>query len=216
MSIDLPEEIHDSSGGALVQVSRGLIREEYQRLTGEGPCDGHPLLLTSGKLVNRGSDLRRKTYLGKEALRSGPDLLLRGPCNLEGEGYVSLRRSIGKEAVVLKDECDAASDLPDLSIRCSLTGETADSNLPGARPLGKMHESKAGGFSRAGVPGKKDKLPLRNMKGDILQGGPRAGVDLTDAKELDHRTLGGMDLRTSGDSKLPQPSWSVKTIPHQE
>src|SRR5699024_9202589 len=49
--IGLLKKLHDLPGIGRIQVSRRLISQKDRRLIHDGPCNGNPLLLTSGELL---------------------------------------------------------------------------------------------------------------------------------------------------------------------
>src|SRR5262245_45692989 len=50
-TVQLAEEIHHSFAAARIEVSSGLVREQDQRLAGDGARDGDALLLTARELA---------------------------------------------------------------------------------------------------------------------------------------------------------------------
>src|SRR5438477_12151265 len=49
--VELLKSSHDLDAGAAVEISRGLIRQNYFRAVNQGACNGNTLLLTARKLA---------------------------------------------------------------------------------------------------------------------------------------------------------------------
>jgi hypothetical protein len=62
-----------------------------------------------------------------------------------------------------------------------MAGEPTDSHLTGSRPFSQVDKAEASGFSRPGMTGKEDELPLGDMEVHVFQSGPGPGVGLGDA-----------------------------------
>ena len=50
VTLGLEQGVHDQIPGLRIEGPSGLVTEEQWRIVGQGPRDGHPLLLTAGEL----------------------------------------------------------------------------------------------------------------------------------------------------------------------
>ena len=134
--IDLPEQVHDTASGPVVEIACGLVRQEKERLAREGSGDGDALLLAPRELMNPRSRFWCEAHLTEKPLGSRENLLLRGTDDLEGEGDVLESGAAGKETKILKYVTHLSAELPYVSARGSRGRESAHTYLSIARPLG--------------------------------------------------------------------------------
>ena len=116
-----PDHPEDFPGELRVQGGGGLVKAEDVRLHGQGPGDGHPLLLPAGELVGVVAHPVLEAHLGQQALPLGPDggQVLPGflPLGHEfpGQGDVLQGGVLGEEVEVLEHQAEVealAADLP--------------------------------------------------------------------------------------------------------
>ena len=175
--------------GAVVEVARGLVGQEEEGLTGERTGDGHPLLLSTGQLVNRGAGLRGQPHLREQPLRTGPDLFPGSTRHREGEGHVLHRGAVQKQPEVLEDVADTAAKLPHFAVGGALRRESAYPDLSPGRSLHHVDEPQRGGFARARMAREEGELSLGQVEGDVFEGRLWPGVLFRDLNELDHAVV---------------------------
>ena len=113
--VDLPEQVHDTSSGPLVEVSSGLVGQKEKRLAREGARNGDALLLTSRELIHRGPCFGCEAHLTQETLGSGNDLFFRRTDDFEREGDVFESGAAGEEAKILEHVPHLPAELPHVS-----------------------------------------------------------------------------------------------------
>ena len=168
-----------------VQVGQGLVQQQELGAGGDGPGDGHPLLLASGELVGIAAPVLLDPH-GPE----GPhdrllDLLLLHLLDLETEGYVLKHRHVGPQGVALEHQVQSpfAGRFEESLVRIDdhlvVDGHGAVLGLfqPG-------DDSKRGGFAAAGGPQQGHKVPVLDGQIDVPQD-VVLSIKLIDVAQLD-------------------------------
>ena len=118
-----------------IQVAEGLIEEHDLRLRHQGPCQGDPLLLPSGKLVGQPVLQASKVDLLQGTLRPGGRLTFFNPLNRQGVNDVLESSLMGPDGVVLKND----PDLSRLGGKMNLPGSARDKRLADEEiPIGRV------------------------------------------------------------------------------
>ena len=153
----LPHHLRVQGGG-------GLVKEEDLRVHGQGPGDGHPLLLAAGELPGLGVDVGGHAHLG-QVLHG--QLLGLGGALLEhldlAHGAVVQHRHIVKEVEGLEDH----THLRPVGRGPALPGEDVlpvEGDLPAGGGLQKVDTPQQGGLARAGGPDDGGHIPPVHRK----------------------------------------------------
>ena len=168
-----------------VQVGQGFVQQQELGAGGDGPGDGHPLLLASGELVGIAAPVLLDPH-GPE----GPhdrllDLLLLHFLDLQAEGHVFEHGHMGPEGVALEHQVQPplAGSLVESLVRVDdhpiVDGHGAVLGLfqPG-------DDSKRGGFAAAGGPQQRHEVPVLDGQVHIPED-VVLSVKLIDVAQLD-------------------------------
>ena len=170
----LPGELRVQGGG-------GLVKAEDVRLQGQGPGDGHPLLLSAGELAGVIADAVGQAHLLNELPGSLLQLLHR--ClfqQLGGQHHVFQHGILGEQVEGLEHQAKMEPVLPDLAVAEPLVVLPVEKGLavhPDGAALGGFQEIQAaqqGGLAAAGGADDGKHLALFHGKGDVLQDGGAA------------------------------------------
>ena len=164
-----------------VQIGKGLVHADDGGVGDQSAGDGHPLLLTAGKLGHSLLEL----LVGKIHLSSNlPDLLidlsLLELLDLQAEGDVVIDRHGGEQSVTLEHDADVAvldghmGDVPSLDEHAAGNGFDKACDGP-----------ERGGLAAAGRSQKGKEFALLHMNVDVVKGSEVAEFD-DDVVELDH------------------------------
>ena len=180
------KEIHGFLRHIRVQISRGLVGQNQDRIVHQRPRDRDPLLLSSGKRQRTRVVLVLEAELAQQMEGPSPALPMRHPDHLGGQGHILKRRHAGKKLKLLKDEAyllaqlrdspaTQARNVPavhdDLAVRCFLFAEKQPQQCSFTGPAGSAE---------------KYEFTLFDVKMDIRQGRIVGRIDLRNTKELDH------------------------------
>ena len=162
---------------------------------GQGPGDGHPLLLAAGELIGQVVELVAQAHLLQYL--SGPLPALRlGDAGIH-QRYLHIFQQVqlGQQVVLLKDEPQQL-----VADRCQLIGihlpyvPSVQQISAGGGDVQTADDVHAGGFSGAGLANDSHKFPLFDAHGDVVRR-PNCGVPhligLADLTKFDQRAHPG-------------------------
>ena len=90
--------------GIVVQGAGWLVAQQQLGILGQGPGDGHPLLLTAGELCREVAHPVRQPH-GAQHLRRVQGV----PADLSGQLHVLQGRQVRDQVVKLKDKADVVA-----------------------------------------------------------------------------------------------------------
>jgi hypothetical protein len=109
-----PDQFADLAAGPLpegrVQVGEWLVQKKDARLRGKGPCERHPLLLTSRQLADAAALVPRQIYQRERARHPAVKLFPTHAQGLQTKRHVLAHIEMREEGVVLKHHPKTASD----------------------------------------------------------------------------------------------------------
>ena len=177
-----------------VQRGRRLVKKHDAGIRRDRAGDGHSLLLPSGQLRGIEGHLVLQTDPGQRVRRDLFRLLRRDfPHNRQARGYISERRLIGKEIIVLKDEtclfpvfADLVfADLPDV------IKFVVQIQLPLIRHLEEIHAAQQRRLSRTAGAHDRHYVPRPDRQADPFQHliVPEAFFDIYSLQHASHPVL---------------------------
>src|SRR5712691_3377816 len=186
---DVLDEVEDLSRHGLVEIARGLVREEKRGRFDDGAGQGRPLGLALRELRRIRLCSRREPHRleGLEGLRG--DLASGRPEHAEHEGDVLEDGPAGEELGVLEDDAERAPETGNVRAAQGPDVEPRDLDLAFAGPLVGIEQTEEGGLARPARPAQDDELALLDAERDVAQGGQPhrpAFEDFTDVVEPDH------------------------------
>ena len=196
----LPDDLQHLPGELRVQGGGGLVEAENVRFQGQGPGDGHPLLLAAGELVGVVPLPVRQPHLCQQC----PALLLQGPQDLlfpgfeagllplqqlPGQGDVLQGGVLGKQVEGLKHQPEVEPLFPHLAL--PLGGGVGgvkkrlavDDDLSLVGGLQKVQAPQQGGLAGAGGADDGQGLAPLQVKADVPEHGDLSKL-LLDALHL--------------------------------
>ena len=139
--VQLLQQRQDGGGGGGVQGGGGLIAQKHIRLGGQCPGDGHPLLLSSGKLGGIGVGLVLQPHCLQQLQGTLPGLAGGNALQLQGEAHVLQAGALHQQVEALEDHGDLPPGQPQ-----SLCGE-------GSQLLAVyLHRAGGGGLQQVDAP----------------------------------------------------------------
>ncbi len=179
----LAGDLHQSQhilAGAGVQVAGGLVGQEDGGLGGQGPCDGHPLLLAAGEVVGQALEFFLQAQGGDDLVQVALVRLL--PIQLDGEDDVLPYAEHRHQVVRLEHKPDLPP--PENGQGLIFQGEdvlSVHSNSAGGGPVQAPQHVEQGRLAGTGGPHHRHELPFFHGEVHPVQGAdlglPRA-VDL--------------------------------------
>ena len=158
-----------------------FVEEHHPRLAGEGPRQGHALLLAAGQFVGAAGGEVGPQRHHLEQLAHGTGALLAGAAaerRAEAERDVLPHGEVREQGAVLRDEADPA---PMRGHGRSRAGHGATEHADGARvgQLEAADQAQQGGLARPGRADHDRAATLRHREGDVLEdtGAAEALVD---------------------------------------
>ncbi len=100
------EGFHYFPAGGGIQISRGLIGQNQRRASGNGPCDGYPLLLAPGELGGPVKGTLSQAHLLQGMEGKPPPLPSREPPVNQGKLHIFQGGEGGDQVKPLEDEAD--------------------------------------------------------------------------------------------------------------
>ena len=166
--VELLEEGQDGEGGVGVQGGGGLVAQQDLRVGGQGPGDGHPLLLAAGHLGGIGLFL----VLQAHDLQQLPGLLHGlGPLDadeLQGEADVVQGGALHEQVEALEDHADGVPGLPELPGFELGDVLAVEQDGAGGGALQEVHAPDQGGLARPGQADDAEDLPSHDLQVDIV------------------------------------------------
>ena len=152
-----------------VQGGGGLVKQHDVRLHAQGPGDGHPLLLSAGKLMGKGRRLVLQSHPLQHAQRLGLRLLFAHLFQIHrGQHQVLQHVHVVEQVEMLKHHADPLPELIDVQLRILQVAAVHD-DLPAAALLQSVHAPQEGGFSAAGGADDDHHFPLHDLRGNVFQ-----------------------------------------------
>ena len=168
---ELAEQRHHPLAVRSVQVAGGLVGQQKRGLNGEGPGDGHPLLLAAGHFSR---DVRFAVGQPHHLqLFDGSLLGLRGrnAVQLQRQGDIFLGSQNGQEIELLEDKADpAAADEGPLVVGHRGQIDPFQQNLTGRGNVDTAEQRQERALSRTRAAHDRQQFPLLNPQVDPSQG----------------------------------------------
>ena len=101
---DLAEELHQLCAELRVDVARGLVGDDGAGVVGQGPGDGHPLLLAAGKLPGHIPHAPLQAHQAQHIGHALLDLAVARPVNMHCQGHVLIDIPVVDQAEVLEND----------------------------------------------------------------------------------------------------------------
>ena len=168
LPVELLEQVEDGVCGLGVQGGGGLVTQQHLGVVGQGPGDGHPLLLAAGELAGIGVLLVCDVHQSQQPADLLGHLPLGKAAAPQGIGHISEHGAGGHQVEMLKDHADLFSGLAQL-------GGAQAGHLPAVHhhaalsgPLQQIDTPHQGGLARPGKADDAEYLPLPDLQGDIL------------------------------------------------
>ena len=164
-----------------LRIQRGgwLVKAENIRVERQCPGDGHPLLLTAGKLMRIVPGTVRKAHLVQQLHSGGTDGFLTLAAVLghqfPGEGHVFQSRILGKKVEGLEHHAEVEPVFPDLLFGavCVMVGVKQHLVLygdgAGVRRFQKVQTPQQRGFAAAGGANDGKGLSLLQREADVIE-----------------------------------------------
>ena len=174
--VELLQQGQDGQGGGGVQGRGGLVAQQHLGAGGQGPGDGHPLLLPAGELGGVGPGPVSQAHQVQQFLGPFPGLGALGADELQGEADVVQGGALHEQVKALEDHADA------LPGPVEVFGGELGHLLPvhhhgaGRGPLQQVHAPHQGGLARPGQADDAKDLPRLDGQVDVLQGVDRRGA----------------------------------------
>ena len=149
-----------------IQIGKGLVQQQDLRHLHKRPGNGHPLLLTAGKLVGLPGQERVDLHQSGSLQHPLPHLFLgqsvRALPVFQREADVLLHRQVGVQGIVLEHKAHAPV----------LRRQVGHIVLPkedsaGGRLFQAAEHIQRGAFAAAGGPQQTDQLPIGDSKGKV-------------------------------------------------
>jgi len=164
------QQISDALARGLIQIARGLIREKKLGLGGEGPRQGHPLLLPPGELARRMAGSIPQAY--PLQIASGQRLGSLPSGQFQGDHDVLQGREGCKELKVLKDKGDTfGPERRPAILRFRTKGLACKADLPFRGRIEARQQAQERGFPRTGGPDQGNAIPRLDLKIDPRKDG---------------------------------------------
>ena len=177
--IQVLQQVQDGGGGGGVQGGGGLVAQQDLGVRGQGPGDGHPLLLSAGELGGIGVGLFRQPHQVQQL--QGPLFGLGGgdAADLHGEADVFQAGPLHQQVEALEDHGDLPAGQPQLLLAEGRHLLPIHDHRAGGGPLQQVHAPHQGALAGAGETNDPEDLPLLNVQIDVLQGmdGALAGAE---------------------------------------
>ena len=172
-----------------VQCAGGLVGHDDGRLGGDGPRNGHPLLLAAGHLHRPVLDAVRQPHPGQGLQGHVPAVVGIHPLVDQGQFHIFQHRQALDQVVLLKDKADLlVADVGQLLVRqLPDVRSTQEIRPPGGDVQAAQHVHH-GGLAGAGLAHHRHELALSDGQGDAVQGPylalPPFAIDLIDVPQL--------------------------------
>ena len=158
----LQEQVEHHIAARLVQAAGGFIGQHQQRSCGQGPADGHTLLLATGELFRVALQQRcQAKALGQIA----------DPGGIMAGGQTRLKRQIGRhaqaadEVVLLEHQPDAlAAPACQFGLAAPLERHALDQDPPAVRPFQTGHQMQQGALAAAGLTHQRQTAAARQLQ----------------------------------------------------
>src|SRR5215472_18690056 len=197
---DLVDHLGVEGGGRLVE-------EHDARLHGQRPRDGHPLLLSAGKIGGMAVSLVGNAHAGEEIagdlrrLGAGQSLDLHG-----GEGDVLQHRHVREEIEGLEDHADLGAELGQVPAVAG-NGVTVHEDLALLDRLEPVDAADEGALARAGGPAHHHHLAGRDVEAHVLEhvvgAEPLAYADVANGRSATRHGLLDHHEHVTGIDSLP-------------
>ena len=150
LPVQLPQQLQDGPGGLGVQGRGGLVAEQHPGLAGQGPGDGHPLLLPAGELHRIGAGLVRQLHQLQQLQGAPAGLRPLHAGQLQGEADVFQRRALHQQVKALEDHADGFARLAQLPGGEGGEIPPVHQDLPLRWPLQQIDAAHQGALARPG------------------------------------------------------------------
>ena len=110
--VQLLQQRQDGGGGGGVQGGGSLVAQKHIRLGGQCPGDGHPLLLSAGKLGGIGVGLVLQPHCLQQLQGTLPGLAGGNALQLQGEAHVLQAGALHQQVEALEDHGDLPPGQP--------------------------------------------------------------------------------------------------------
>ena len=172
--VEVPDQGEDGLGCLGVQGGSGLVAEKDFRLGGQGPGDGHPLLLAAGELGGVGFQLVVQAHQLQElhAPLFGFGALDAG--QLQGEADVFQAVPLHQQVEALEDHGDVPALLPQLRLGELADVLAVDEDFAAGGALQHVDAADQGAFSRAAHADDAVDFAVADGQRDVLEGLHRA------------------------------------------
>ena len=114
LGINVPNQLQNGVGGFGIQCAGRFIAQEYIRVRGKCPSNGHTLLLSAGKLGRIGVSLVRQAYGFQQLHGTFFCLFLAYACQTQGQHHVFQAGALHQQIKALEDHRDPAAHSPQL------------------------------------------------------------------------------------------------------
>ena len=199
------QQLQNGLAGPVVQGAGGLVAQQQARVFGQGPGDGHPLLLPAGEL--RGEVLQP---VGQAHLLQHLPGVQGVLAELGRDLHVLQRREVGDQVVKLEDKAHlrAAEGGQALFVKGGeLLG--ADKDPAPGEGVHAAQDVQKRGLARAGLPHDDAELPLPHGEAHVVQGGDLhlpGAVDLFYVFKADEVLVHGPPPARQ---RAPQPRYTI-------
>ena len=167
--IDLPKQLQNRPCRVRVQCRGGLVAEDVLGIRGEGPCDGHALLLAARKLGGIGvfpvAQPDQLQKLSRPFLR----LLSSDTGDLQWEADVPKHRALFQQVEALKDHSDGLSKLQKLRSAQHGQALSVHQDFSGGGHLQKVDTSHQRALACARKPDDSENLSVPDRQVDVVQ-----------------------------------------------
>ncbi len=153
-----------------VQGAGGLVGQDHRRVPGQGPGDGHPLLLAAGELHGLVIQFIAQSHHLQGDPRPFVPLRLGDAGVHQGHLHILLQGQLGQQVVLLKDEAQHLVADGGQLVFVHLAHVLAVQQIgAGGGHVQAADDVHAGGFAGAGLAHDGHELPLLNLKGDAVR-----------------------------------------------
>ena len=173
------DDLQHLTGQFRVQRRGRLVKAENIRVERQCPGDGHPLLLTAGKLMRIVPGTVRKAHLVQQLHSGGTDGFLTLTAvlghQLPGEGHVFQSRILGKKVKGLEHHAEVEPVFPDLFFGAARVMVGVKQHLvlygdgAGVRRFQKIQTPQQRGFAAAGGANDGKGLSLLQREADVIE-----------------------------------------------